>query len=341
MYLLLFSSSPFRCVEYKRGGGGARRWPRLDDSAREEVEARAGWRGRDMHDKERDIGGITAPSPRLIGRRPIGLLLHRRRLLPLLRHRGAASSCSSVANALLIASSCSSAAEALLATCSSAVEALLTTCSRSAELEPDSTLVPNLFPTSTSTQQLALGRLGRPRSRVARAREMPDGGGTQKSRGTATVLRLNKGRRSSKLYMFGTCLFVKPGAIVKSSSLCREIKLRIGLDMYKKEYCRLESMGMLRWPAYKEERCDMDRLLQIINRSIHVYKQRRFFYLRSPLFRMPLKKALKKRRQEMKRRRKGTIIPSCRSKDSASHYKINSYYRITTRVLMCTVAPVF
>nr|CAB3482714.1 unnamed protein product [Digitaria exilis] len=90
----------------------------------------------------------------------------RRLLLRLLRHRGATSSCSSTAKALLIASSRSSAAEALLATCSSAVEALLTTCSRSAELEPDPTLVPGLFPTSTSSQQLALERLGRLRSRI-------------------------------------------------------------------------------------------------------------------------------------------------------------------------------
>ncbi|KAF8659962.1 hypothetical protein HU200_058044 [Digitaria exilis] len=53
------------------------------------------------------------------------------------------------------------------------------------------------------------------------------------------------------------------------------MSLRIGLDMYTKEYCHLKSMGMLSWPAYKEEQCELDRLLQIIYRSIRVYRQRR------------------------------------------------------------------
>ncbi|KAF8769297.1 hypothetical protein HU200_006811 [Digitaria exilis] len=63
------------------------------------------------------------------------------------------------------------------------------------------------------------------------------------------------------------------------------MSLRIGLDMYTKEYW--QSMGMLSWPAYKEEQCELDRLLQIIYRSIRVYRQRRleagfFTFVRRP-----------------------------------------------------------
>lgn len=155
--------------------------------------------------------------------------------------------------------------------------------------------------------------------------------------------------------MHGTSLFVKPWTVVKPSSLFHEMNLRIGLDKYKKEYCRLKSMGMLRWPAYKEEQGHLHRLLQIIYRSIHVYRQRRLeagfftfvrrpdfpggFNVHSPLYRMPLKEALKKRRQMMKNRKR-VLLSSRSSEGSTSHHKINSY-KIIRRLLMCTVASVF
>ncbi|KAF8697459.1 hypothetical protein HU200_036060 [Digitaria exilis] len=78
-------------------------------------------------------------------------------------------------------------------------------------------------------------------------------------------------------------------------------------------------MGMLRWPTFKQERATINRLIQSIKRSLDIYKNRRLqvglFYLtpctdtcdielQSQLLRMPLKGAMKRRGQDIKKRRK-------------------------------------
>ena len=95
--------------------------------------------------------------------------------------------------------------------------------------------------------------------------------------------------------------------------------IHIGLYTINEDYCHLRSIGMLHWPAYKEERANMNRLLLIIYRSHCIYKQRRLeagffqsrqcpdypyeFKIKSHLLPMPLKEALKKHREEINRRK--------------------------------------
>lgn len=125
-------------------------------------------------------------------------------------------------------------------------------------------------------------------------------------------------------------------------------------------------MGMFRWPAYKEQRASINRLIHIIRRSVHVYRQRRleagFFYLRkclhspygfrlhSHLLRMPLKEALKRRRQEMKKRRdirqeimekRGQIVASRAHLLTQETITTMLTKVCTTRMLSSTVASIF
>ncbi|KAJ1273507.1 hypothetical protein BS78_06G286100 [Paspalum vaginatum] len=144
--------------------------------------------------------------------------------------------------------------------------------------------------------------------------------------------------------MFGPSILGKP---LKPSSLSRELCLRGRLTKVMKEYRRLKSIGMLGWPAYKEERDNINRLIQIIRTSIAAYKQRRLeaglFYFRrytdrphkswiySHLFYMPLKKALKRRKREMKKRRE--ILAPSYNKDYA-HMVV---YTIASIILGCII----
>ncbi|KAF8710093.1 hypothetical protein HU200_029822 [Digitaria exilis] len=93
-----------------------------------------------------------------------------------------------------------------------------------------------------------------------------------------------------------------------------QIQMRVVADQI---HC-LKSKGMLRWAVFKEEKANINRLIEAVNRTVLEYKDRRLevglFYLkprqdvydaevRSHLFRMPLKEALKRRKLEMKKRK--------------------------------------
>ncbi|KAG0547152.1 hypothetical protein BDA96_01G054800 [Sorghum bicolor] len=148
---------------------------------------------------------------------------------------------------------------------------------------------------------------------------------------------------------------------MKESPLAREISLRQDVRMLKDHIDKLIPMGMLRWVAFKEEQVNINRLLMSIKRSITIYKHRRLqvglFYLvpskyyieteiRSYLFRMPVKEALKRRRLDMKKRREilanstynahddTTVTGECVSVVGQSVY----WEACTTRLLVYTVA---
>ncbi|CAL5070833.1 unnamed protein product [Urochloa decumbens] len=109
--------------------------------------------------------------------------------------------------------------------------------------------------------------------------------------------------------------------LLKPTLLHQEMVLRSGMYSVKDEYNHLKSIGMLQWSSYKRQEATINRLLQTICRRLDAYKHRRLrtglFYLcpppknsgghivlRSPLNHMPLKEALKRRRQDIKRERK-------------------------------------
>lgn len=138
-----------------------------------------------------------------------------------------------------------------------------------------------------------------------------------------TILKI-KGKKAG-LYvksMFGTHALGQRTKILKTSALSRELYLLKGLRIVTKAYQHFVSIGMLQWPSYKKEVASMDRVLQLIHRSIQVYRKRRLeaglFSLKacsssdggvclkvhSPLLLMPLQEALKILRQKKKKRNK-------------------------------------
>lgn len=126
--------------------------------------------------------------------------------------------------------------------------------------------------------------------------------------------------------------------------------MRVEIRAIIAEYVQLKSMGMLRWPTYKEQRDRINRLAQIIYRSIDACKRQRLeaglFYLtrppkdaddimlRSPLFRMPLKEALKKCRQNIKNRKE--ILASYKAFQTATSEKA-----CMKSLLSYTIASIF
>lgn len=150
--------------------------------------------------------------------------------------------------------------------------------------------------------------------------------------------------------MYGTRAFGKHGAILKPSSLYTEIVMRVEIKVIMAEYFPLKSMGMLRWPTYKEQRDNINRLAHIINRSVEACKRRRLeaglFYLTrppndvddimicSPLYRMPLNKALKKCRQNIKNRKE--ILASYKASQTTTSEKA-----CMKRLLSYTIVSIF
>jgi hypothetical protein len=159
----------------------------------------------------------------------------------------------------------------------------------------------------------------------------------------------------------GTRKYDHQDELLKMTSLGREIMLRITMRMLKDKYDDLKSKGMLRWVAYKEERANINGLIDSINRSLAIYKHRRLqvglFYLvpcanvynieiKSHILRMPLKEALKRRRLDMKKRRK--ILAN--SNYNAPDTTVNEHVTIvrqsvfgsecTKRLLLYTVASI-
>ncbi|KAM3391327.1 hypothetical protein ACQJBY_012790 [Aegilops geniculata] len=109
--------------------------------------------------------------------------------------------------------------------------------------------------------------------------------------------------------------------MLKTTSLDRETDKRICLASVLDDYNELVKRGMLTWEAYKEHHHTIENSLQIIRDSIRKYKERRLqmglFYLvqyrnghglqgirpHTHLYRMPLREALRKWRQEIKKRK--------------------------------------
>lgn len=168
-----------------------------------------------------------------------------------------------------------------------------------------------------------------------------------------TLLML-RGKKSG-LYVkdiYGTRKFGRHGAMFKMSPLYRELILRVEMSSFGDEYDQLVSIGMLGWPAYKEERLNINSLTQAIYRRIGACKERRLeaglFYFRparnyegpltvhSPVFSMPLKQALRRRKVEMKKRRK--ILLSYNSKASETNAQSIT---ATTSLLFYTMVSVF
>jgi len=163
--------------------------------------------------------------------------------------------------------------------------------------------------------------------------------------------------------IYGTRAFWNPDELIKTSLFMKEILLRIAMYSIKAEYNHLKSIGMLQWPSYKEEEAAINRLLQIIYRQLDVHKHRRLrtrlFYLcpppnksghillRSPLYRMPLKEALKRRRLDIKRERK--ILTRYNKKGNASSTSVHVSVLLKTTLrkvcakslLLCTIGSVF
>ncbi|SPT20895.1 unnamed protein product [Triticum aestivum] len=109
--------------------------------------------------------------------------------------------------------------------------------------------------------------------------------------------------------------------MLKTTSLDCETDKRICLASVLDDYNELVKRGMLTWEAYKEYHHTIENSLQIIRDSIRKYKERRLqmglFYLvqyrnghglpgiqpHTHLYHMPLREALRKWRQEIKKRK--------------------------------------
>uniref|UniRef100_A0A453DQ40 Uncharacterized protein n=1 Tax=Aegilops tauschii subsp. strangulata TaxID=200361 RepID=A0A453DQ40_AEGTS len=116
----------------------------------------------------------------------------------------------------------------------------------------------------------------------------------------------------------GTTSFGDRHRMLRTTSLYREQYNRILFRSALGDYNELVRDGMLMWEAYEEHRLAIDSSMETIRQSIRRYKERRLqaglFYLvhdiggtgitvRTHLYRMPLREALRKRRQEIKRRK--------------------------------------
>ena len=117
---------------------------------------------------------------------------------------------------------------------------------------------------------------------------------------------------------YGTFPFVDRRLQLRTTSLYRETYKRILFRSALQDYNERVRDGMLTWEAYEEHRLTIDSSMQTIRHSIQRYKERRLqrglFYLankiggngltnRTHLYHMPLKEALRKHRQEDKRRK--------------------------------------
>ncbi|KAM3391447.1 hypothetical protein ACQJBY_012872 [Aegilops geniculata] len=106
--------------------------------------------------------------------------------------------------------------------------------------------------------------------------------------------------------------------MLRTTPLGREVALREDLRAATVVYNHLKSMGMFKWKAYKKQRQTIRGLIRTIHRAATRYKDRRldagFFYLvpreadltvevRSHLYHMPLREAVRRCRLELQKRR--------------------------------------
>ncbi|KAF7018185.1 hypothetical protein CFC21_031504 [Triticum aestivum] len=158
---------------------------------------------------------------------------------------------------------------------------------------------------------------------------------------------------------YGTFSFGDRCLMLKTTSLYREKYNRTSLGLALDNYNELMRRGMLTWEAYTKHHLAINSSLQIIRNSIQKYKERRLqagmFYLvpytegegletRTHLYHMPLKEALRKRRQEMKRR-KQLLDASDNSKEYSNildsmlrpSVKMLVMYTLSSIVLGCVI----
>ena len=106
--------------------------------------------------------------------------------------------------------------------------------------------------------------------------------------------------------------------MTSTTSLYREMSARVRLRLALDRFSDLKSRGMLRWEAYKKNRVSINTALRTIGEAIMRLRKRRveagLFYLvpqadraaiqvRTHLFSMPLKEALRKRRLELRKKK--------------------------------------
>lgn len=120
----------------------------------------------------------------------------------------------------------------------------------------------------------------------------------------------------------------------KTTSLEREVSLRVQKRIVVVYYSMLKGLGMLRWIAFNKHLDSINHLARIINEKLKRYKDRRLkdglFYLvpnektcdvtvLSHMYNMPLQEALVKTREELKRREEILVrYNSSRGSNSAS-----------------------
>ncbi|XBI93864.1 hypothetical protein VPH35_030621 [Triticum aestivum] len=108
------------------------------------------------------------------------------------------------------------------------------------------------------------------------------------------------------------------GRMTSTTSLYREMSARVRLRLALDRFSDLKSRGMLRWEAYRKHRVSINTALRTIGEAIMRLRKRRveagLFYLvpqadraaiqvRTHLFSMPLKEALRKRRLELRKKK--------------------------------------
>ncbi|KAM3369245.1 hypothetical protein ACQJBY_017255 [Aegilops geniculata] len=180
------------------------------------------------------------------------------------------------------------------------------------------------------------------------------------------ISSMREGRRRTKIRIrnksfllrrrneYGTFTWSE-GRMTKTTSLYREMSARVRLRLALDQYSDLKSRGMLRWEAYKKNRVSINTALQTIGEAIMRLRKRRveagLFYLvpladraaiqvRTHLFRMPLKEALRKRRLELKKR-KQLLDAYNNSQKSTAYNNVVSLMRASVkRILFYTLSSV-
>ncbi|VAH35173.1 unnamed protein product [Triticum turgidum subsp. durum] len=180
------------------------------------------------------------------------------------------------------------------------------------------------------------------------------------------ISSMREGRRRTKIRIrnksfllrrrneYGTFTWSE-GRMTKTTSLYREMSARVCLRLALDEYSDLKSKGMLRWKAYKKNRVSINTALRTIGEAIMRLRKRRveagLFYLvpqadraaiqvRTHLFSMPLKEALRKRRLELKKRKQLLDAYNNSQKSTAYSNAVSLMRASVKRILFYTLSSV-
>ncbi|KAI5011659.1 hypothetical protein ZWY2020_013796 [Hordeum vulgare] len=188
----------------------------------------------------------------------------------------------------------------------------------------------------------------------------------EKQRKIGFISSMRKGERRTKIKIprknfllrrrdeFGTFTWSER-RMTKTTSLYREMTARLCLRLALDEYSVLKSRGMLRWKAYKKHRVSIKTALRTIGEAIMRLRKRRveagLFYLvpkddrveiqvRTHLFNMPLKQALRKRRQELRTRKQLLEAYNNSQKSTAYNNTVSLMQASVKRLLWYTLSSV-